>query len=171
MAGRVRPSGSVNVPTEAESAEARTIVAAARRDLAEAADSVTIRLSRIANPVERAKATMEIRRFTASDLTAVTDGIFRDAVIEAYARGKAEHGWYGYGALAEELDLSRARVQQVVNGSWKKRDEKDPALVESIRDEAQRTRTVRRLAAAGRPVEEIVEETGLSAAAVKDILD
>jgi DNA-binding NarL/FixJ family response regulator len=170
MGGRVRPSGTVNVPTEAEVEETRRVVEASLRDLSEAADSVLLRLSRIHNPVERAKAALEVRRFSAADLTSVSDGLFRDAVIEAYAAGRAEHGWYGYGALAEDLGLSRARVQQIVTGTWKKDGEKESDRVAAIRQSADTSRAVRRMAAAGYSAEQIADDLKLSVPAVRDLM-
>lgn len=157
------------MPTPADIEQARTIVEASVQQLSEAANAVLLALGQIRNPVERAKAVMEIRRYTTHDLAALTDGLFRDALIEAYTVGRAEHGWYGYGALAEELGLSRTRVQQVVNGTWKG-GRKDNDLVASLRAGAEQARTVRRLAAAGWTTEQIGAETGLSVEAVGDLL-
>lgn len=170
MSGRVRPSGTVNVPSEAEVSEAREIVAACVHDLTDAANSVVLRLSRIHNPVERAKAAMEIRRFIVGDLSVVTDDLFRDAVVEAYAAGRAEHGWYGYGALSEDLGLSRARVQQVVNGTWKKNGEKDSERMAAIRKSADLSRAARRMSMAGHSAEQIAEELSISVPAARDLM-
>jgi hypothetical protein len=169
MAGRVRPSGSVNVPTEEQAEEARGAVEAAQQDIARAVDSVAVRLQRISNPVERAKAAAQVRTFASSEVGAVADEMFRAAVIEAYHRGRSEHGWYGYGALGDALGMSRARVQQVVNGSWKGKSKKDSEQVESLREDADRTRAVRRLAGSGYEAEQIAEMTGLSVSVVRDM--
>lgn len=170
MAGRVRPSGSANVPSPEEREQASKACADAVAILNDAMDAVVVTLGRIVNPVERAKAALEVRRFSGAEVTGATDGLFRDAVIEAYTAGRAEHGWYGYGALAEELGLSRARVQQVVSGTWKKADKPDSARVASLRAAADQTRTVRRLAGAGHDPATIAQETGLSVEAVSDLL-
>lgn len=169
MAGRTRPVDWVNPPTAEQIAEADTATTAALRTLDEAAETALLTVARISHPVERAKAAMRVRQHTTTEMATVTDELFRDAVVEAYARGRAEHGWYGYGALAEELGLSRARVQQVVNGTWKGAA-KDTGRVTALRESADRARQVKQYARAGRTAPEIARTLGMSPAEVRDLL-
>lgn len=119
MASRQRPAGPGAQISERDAAQARKVLDRALRDLTRAHGAVLDALAGIEHPVERAKAAMIVRRTTTGPLASITDDLFEISVIEAYTAGKASHGWYGYGALADQLDLSRARVQQIVNGTWR----------------------------------------------------
>lgn len=127
MATRQRPAGPGAEISEHDAAQARIVCSGVLADLADAHAAARDALAGIDHPVERARAAMIVRRATAGDLSAVTDDLFEAAVIEAYTTGKKAHGWYGYGALADQLDLSRARVQQIVNGTWRKPATTKPA--------------------------------------------
>lgn len=168
MAARQRPSGGANTPTPAETEHAHATTTAALQSLREAHDATLLALARITNPVERAKAALSVRRATTGDLASTTDDLFHDAVVEAYLSGRAAHGWYGYGALGEDLDLSRARIQQVVTGTWKGHAKPDPGAAQRRRA-ADQTRTVRALAASGLSHDEIAERTHLTVAQVADL--
>lgn len=120
MAARQRPAGPGAQISERDAAQARIVCSQVLADLADAHAAARDALAGIDHPVERARAAMLVRRTTTGDLAASTDDLFEAAVIEAYTTGKNSHGWYGYGALADQLSLSRAYVQQVVKGTWRK---------------------------------------------------
>lgn len=119
MAARQRPAGPGAQISDRDAAQARAVLSRVLDDLSAAHAAAVHALADIEHPVERARAAMLVRRATTGDLASFTDDVFESAVIEAYTTGKKSHGWYGYGALADQLGLSRARVQQVVNGNWR----------------------------------------------------
>lgn len=119
MATRQRPAGPGSQVSDHDTEQAARVLDRAVSDLARAHSAALEALAGIEHPVERAKAAMVVRRATTGTFALVTDDLFEAAVVEAYRSGKKAHGWYGYGALADQLDLSRARVQQIVNGTWR----------------------------------------------------
>lgn len=119
MAARQRPAGPGAQVSDEDTAQAAAVLASVLADLSAAHAAAVQALTGITHPVERARAAMLVRRATTGSLALSTDDVFEAAVVEAYTRGKQSHGWYGYGALADQLGLSRARVQQVVNGTWR----------------------------------------------------
>lgn len=120
MATRQRPAGPGVHVSDEDAIQATAVLTQVLADLDEAHRVACDHLATIAHPTERAKAIMTVRRTTIGPLASRTDDLFEDSVVAAYTAGKKGHGWFGYGALAEQLDLSRARVQQIVNGTWRK---------------------------------------------------
>lgn len=138
---RRRSTGTATVASAEQHAQAESVVAECVAEINTTIESVFLRLNRIEHPVQRAKAVYAVRRLV-GESAGSWDPILRDAVLEAYALGKSGSGWYGYGALAEDLGVSRARVQQIVTGSWKP-GEKDQAGVEALRERARQDRLAR----------------------------
>jgi hypothetical protein len=127
MATRQRPAGPGVHVSEEDAVQARIVLERVLDDLDTAHRTARDALATIAHPTERAKAIMAVRRATVGPLAARTDDLFETSVVDAYTVGKKGHGWFGYGALAEQLDLSRARVQQIVKGTWRNKPTKSAA--------------------------------------------
>lgn len=167
--GRQRPAGPIVVSSPEDQEAAQAATTAALDEVTRAVSAAVLHLNAITHPIERAKAVRAVRATLTGPTAAPLDEMYRAALQEAYAVGRSQSGWTGYGALAIAVGVSRAQVQQVINGSWK-RGQKDTQLPQELRTQGDLVRNVRRAAEAGESPAAIAERFNISQAQANDLL-
>lgn len=94
--------------------------------------------------------------------------IRQEALIQAYEHGQAESGWYGYAAIGEQVDLSTARVRQIIHDMQPGQNKPTQSTAKS-RDEIRRIREARRLIAQGYSRAQVSRETGLTPSEIRKL--
>ncbi len=162
---RQRPIPPELEPSAAGVAGAERVSARATNVLLAAIDQ----MSTLTHPIERAMGATRLLEALTAVIDEVKD-VRRDAVKEAYAKGSALSGWYGYTALAHQLGISPSRVRQILydittdaSGTPQVRDDE----AATIRSKASARREALRLLQRGLPVAQVAGATGLSAAETK----
>lgn len=169
MGDRTRPYGAVNAATPEQVAHAQHVLSRAHDDLTEAVAAIVVRLNDIDNPIERAKAAAAIIQTLRSPLSDPVETLLRAALMQAYEDGRSEHGWFGYGALGEQLGMSRAKVQQILTGTYKDPTKAQSRQMAEVKHRADARRQARRYRAAGWSTQDIATALGVSTAEAADL--
>jgi hypothetical protein len=91
----------------------------------------------------------------------------RDSLAQAYELGQSKSGWYGYGAIAEQIGLSTSRVRQILFDVNEGQARDDSAT--QLREHAVRCREAVKLLKKGVLPKEVARVTGLPVKEVKTL--